>query len=86
MQIKQLEGSVGMPLFEQMGKKIYLTQAGTAMLSHSRNIMQNLAAAAEEMNDLRGADSGRLRISICINGQLFRIPSYSPFLPVNTPR
>jgi len=25
MQIKQLEGSVGMPLFEQMGKKIYLT-------------------------------------------------------------
>jgi len=64
MQIKQLEGSVGMPLFEQMGKKIYLTQAGTAMLSHSRNIMQNLSAAAEEMNDLRGADSGRLRISI----------------------
>ena len=34
------------------------------MLSHSRNIMQNLAAAAEEMNDLRVADSGRLRISI----------------------
>ena len=36
MQIKQLEGSVGLPLFEQIGKTIYLTQAGDAMLSHAR--------------------------------------------------
>jgi len=27
MQIKQLEGHIGLPLFEQMGKKIYLTDA-----------------------------------------------------------
>ncbi|HJP07954.1 MAG: LysR family transcriptional regulator [Acidiferrobacteraceae bacterium] len=64
MQVKQLEGSVGLPLFEQMGKKIYLTQAGDVMLVHARTIMQHLASAAEEMNDLRGVDSGRLRIAI----------------------
>ena len=29
MQIKQLEDNVGLPLFEQMGKKIYLTDAVT---------------------------------------------------------
>ena len=28
MQIKQLEESAGLPLFEQLGKKIYLTAAG----------------------------------------------------------
>ncbi|MGA0342895.1 MAG: LysR family transcriptional regulator [Arenicellales bacterium] len=64
MQIKQLEGSVGLPLFEQIGKKIFLTQAGEAMLGHARNIMQNLSAAADEMDDLKGVDSGRLKVAI----------------------
>lgn len=64
MQIKQLEGSVGLPLFEQIGKTIYLTQAGDAMLSHARSIMQNLAAAEEEMDQLKGVDSGRLKVAI----------------------
>ena len=64
MQIKQLEGSAGLPLFEQIGKKIYLTQAGETMLVHARTIMQHLAVAGEEMNELLGVDSGRLRIAI----------------------
>ncbi len=64
MQVKQLEGSAGLPLFEQIGKKIYLTQAGETMLVHARTIMQHLAVASEEMNELLGVDSGRLRIAI----------------------
>ncbi len=64
MQIKQLEGSVGLPLFEQIGKRIYLTQAGDAMLRHARSIMQNLSAAEEEMDELKGVDSGRLKVAI----------------------
>ena len=51
-------------MFEQIGKKIYLTQAGDAMLVHARTIMRHLEAASEEMNDLRGEDSGRLRVAI----------------------
>ncbi len=64
MQVKQLESSVGLPLFEQIGKKIYLTEAGEAMLGHARTINRHLAAAAEEMNDLKGVDSGRLKVAI----------------------
>jgi len=64
MQVKQLEGSAGLPLFEQIGKKIYLTQAGETMLVHARTILQHLAVASEEMNELLGVDSGRLRIAI----------------------
>ena len=64
MQIKQLEGSVGLPLFEQIGKRIFLTQAGEAMLRHAQTIIGHLAAAREEMDDLKGVDSGRLRISV----------------------
>ena len=64
MQIKQLEGSVGLPLFEQIGKRIFLTQAGEAMLRHAQTIIGHLAAAREEMDDLKGVDSGRLRIAV----------------------
>ncbi|MED5407567.1 MAG: LysR family transcriptional regulator [Pseudomonadota bacterium] len=64
MQIKQLEGSVGLPLFEQIGKRIFLTQAGEAMLRHAQTIIEHLAAAREEMDDLKGVDSGRLRIAV----------------------
>ena len=64
MQIKQLEGSAGLSLFEQIGKKIYLTQAGETMVGHARTILQHLAIAGEEMNELLGVDSGRLRIAI----------------------
>lgn len=72
MQIKQMESSIGLPMFEQIGKKIYLTQAGDAMLVHARTIMRHLEAASEEMNDLRGEDSGRLRVCDRINRQLLR--------------
>ncbi|MEE9598106.1 MAG: LysR family transcriptional regulator, partial [Acidiferrobacterales bacterium] len=31
MQVKQMGEATGLPLFEQLGKKIYLTEAGRAM-------------------------------------------------------
>jgi DNA-binding transcriptional LysR family regulator len=39
-QIKQLEEEVGMPLFEQMGKKIFLTEVGKEVYAFSRAIAQ----------------------------------------------
>src|SRR6185503_3201883 len=43
MQIKQLEDSIGLPLFEQLGKKVYLTDAGRELYHYSRTISQQLA-------------------------------------------
>ncbi|MGN5479789.1 hypothetical protein ACTMU2_31810 [Cupriavidus basilensis] len=40
LQVRQLENHVGLPLFEQLGKKIYLTPAGHEMLHYSRSIIQ----------------------------------------------
>ncbi len=33
MQIKQLTKSVGLPLFEQVGKRLYLTEAGRELFA-----------------------------------------------------
>ena len=64
MQIKQLESSVGLSLFEQLGKRVFMTQAGETMLSHAQTIMRHLGTAQEEMDELKGVDSGRLRIAV----------------------
>ena len=64
MQVKQLENSVGLPLFEQIGKRVFMTQAGETMLRHAQTIMRHLVTAREEMDELKGVDSGRLRIAV----------------------
>src|SRR5918911_5712802 len=57
-QIKQLEGHAGLPLFEQLGKKIYLTPAGREMLQYSRAIIQQLHEAESAMAELKGVAGG----------------------------
>jgi DNA-binding transcriptional LysR family regulator len=64
MQIKQLEGVVGLALFEIFGKKVYLTHAGNVFLSHTRHLLEQLSLAAEEMNAIKGVDSGYIKVTI----------------------
>ena len=64
MQVKQLENSVGMSLFEQLGKRVFMTQAGETLLRHAQTIMRHLGIAQEEMDELKGVDSGRLHIAV----------------------
>jgi len=52
--IKQLEAHAGLALFEQLGKKIYLTTAGTEMLRHARAIIAQLREAEDAMAQLKG--------------------------------
>ena len=71
MQIKQLEDNVGMPLFEQLGKKIYLTEAGRELSHYSRVIAQQLSEAESVLNDLKGLQRGRLKISVASTANYF---------------
>lgn len=64
MQIKQLERAIDLPLFEVLGKKVYLTQAGEAFHNHAQQILGQLNRAAEEMDALKGIDKGRVRVAI----------------------
>ena len=38
MQVRQLEEALGVPLFEQLGKRIHLTEAGREALTYARAI------------------------------------------------
>lgn len=71
MQVKQMEEQVGLPLFEKIGKKIYLTEAGHEIHHYSRAISQLLSEAEEVINELKGSHRGRLTISVASTANYF---------------
>ncbi|RLK46961.1 LysR family transcriptional regulator [Alkalispirillum mobile] len=71
MQIKQLEGQVGLPLFEQLGKRIYLTEAGRELVGYARRIMRELREAQLVMEELQGLNRGRLGVAVATTANYF---------------
>jgi LysR family transcriptional regulator, low CO2-responsive transcriptional regulator len=71
MQIKQLEGNVNLPLFEQVGKRIYLTEAGHELYQYSRSISQQLADMEVALDELNGLERGKLNISVVSTANYF---------------
>ena len=45
--IKQLEAELGAPLFDRVGKKVYLTDSGLDFLSHARKALEENKTVAE---------------------------------------
>jgi DNA-binding transcriptional LysR family regulator len=70
-QVRKLEEHAGLPLFEQLGKKIHLTPAGTQMLQSSREIIQKFQEAEEAMAQFKGVSGGRLNVSVISAGDYF---------------
>jgi DNA-binding transcriptional LysR family regulator len=61
-QIKQLEDLSGFTLFERIGKKIALTDAGQALLGSARLVLQALRDADQALMALRGVVGGRVTL------------------------
>ncbi|WP_230298049.1 LysR family transcriptional regulator [Actinomyces provencensis] len=71
-QLHRLEHRVGLPLVERVGRGVRLTEAGRIMSRHAPAVTTALDAATEELDDLRGLRTGRVR--------LMGFPSASPTL------
>jgi LysR family transcriptional regulator, low CO2-responsive transcriptional regulator len=71
MQVKQLEESLGIALFEQLGKRIHLTEAGLELLGYARTITQQLDELEGVLNRMKGLGGGRLRISVATTANYF---------------
>ena len=70
-QVRKLEEHAGNALFEQFGKKIHLTPAGTELLQISRAIIQQFEAAEHAMTQFRGVSGGRLNVGVISAGDYF---------------
>lgn len=79
MQIKQLESEVGLSLFERMGKKLFLTEAGDELLIYARNITQQLVELNDVMDEIRGSERGRLTIAVATTANYFALKLLGEF-------
>jgi DNA-binding transcriptional LysR family regulator len=70
-QVRKLEEHAGLPLFEQLGKKVHLTPAGAQMLQSSREIIQKFQEAEAAMAQFKGVSGGRLNVSVISAGDYF---------------
>jgi len=71
MQIKQLEGHIGLPLFEQMGKKIFLTEAGRELFQYARNISHQIVEMEAVFDEMKGLGQGKLTLSVVNTANYF---------------
>ena len=70
-QIKQLTKAVGIPLFEQIGKRIYLTDAGKEVLSVCKDISEKMSQLEMTLADLKGLKQGNLRLAVITTAKYF---------------
>ncbi len=63
MQVKQLSKTVGMPLFEQVGKKLYLTESGKELFATCQDIFERMERFEMAIANIKGLKQGALRIS-----------------------
>ncbi len=62
-QIRKLTDTVGLPLFEQIGRNVYLTEAGRRAHAHCLRVLAALSDLDDELAALRGLDRGCVRVA-----------------------
>ncbi len=71
MQVKKLTSIVGMPLYEQVGKRISLTEVGRELLKTCKSVFESLDEFQMTVSDLKGVKKGTLRISGVTTAEYF---------------
>lgn len=74
MRIRQLENEVGLKLFEQLGKKVALTEAGVSLIPYARRVMAAVEDARQCIQELQGLERGSLRIGASTTPGMYLIP------------
>ena len=80
VQVKKLADTVGLALFEQVGRRVYLTDAGQRLYAGCLEVFRALSTIEEELNGLRTMESGHLRLAVCSTGKHFAPRMLGAFL------
>ena len=64
MQMRKLTDSMGLPLFEHVGRNVQSTEAGRVLYDACRNIFETLANLEINIADLKGLKQGRLHLGV----------------------
>jgi DNA-binding transcriptional LysR family regulator len=71
VQIKKLSETVGLPLFEHVGNRIYLTEAGRRVYAGCSEMFRVLASLEDTLESMRGLSDGTLRLAVSTTARHF---------------
>ncbi|HEY3327019.1 MAG TPA: LysR substrate-binding domain-containing protein [Novimethylophilus sp.] len=71
MQMKKLSDAVGLPIYEQIGRQIRLTDAGQELATTAREILQALEHYDMVVADMQGLKKGKLRLTVSTTAKYF---------------
>lgn len=71
MQLRELADAVGLPLYEQIGKRLHLTAAGEALAETARRMLDEWLDFEQGINAMKGLEQGRLRVALVSTAKYF---------------
>lgn len=71
IQVKQLAESAGEPLIDQVGKQIFLTDAGKAVAEASKDIFERIDSLQDELAGIQSLEQGSLSVAIITTAKYF---------------
>lgn len=71
IQMRKLAEAIGLPLFEQIGRKTHLTRAGRLLYEGCRELFAELERIERALSALRGLEAGELRLAVSTTGKYF---------------
>jgi DNA-binding transcriptional LysR family regulator len=74
VRMRELEHDLGAKLFEQLGKKIALTEAGQLLVPHATRVIAAMSDARQAIDELKGLERGLLRIGASTTPGMYLIP------------
>jgi DNA-binding transcriptional LysR family regulator len=83
VRIKKLSETVGIPLFEQVGKRIQLTEAGQRVYAGCGEVFRVLSDMEQALAGVRGLASGQLRLAAPATARHFASRLLSAFVRRN---
>ena len=72
--IKALETELGVRLFDRVGKRAHLTQAGEGLLRHTERVLREMQDARNELEELQNWGHGRLRVGASTTACQYLLP------------
>jgi LysR family transcriptional regulator, transcriptional activator of the cysJI operon len=74
VRIRQLETELDVKLFDKLGKKVALTDAGRLLLPYATRVMAAVSDAQHAIDELQGLERGTLRIGASTTPGMYLIP------------
>ena len=71
MQLKELSASVGLPLYEVVGKRLDLTPAGEALVASAQAMVDEWGDFEQQIDAMKGLTRGRLRVAVVSTAKYF---------------